>query len=1299
MIYFFIPKTNICRYAIQCLLRLKINYSSQITIISVKRLYILLTILLLPLLGFSQLTLTPGLSAYQLASLLAGPGVQIINPVITSPANYYSSFSAVGTNLGLSDGILLTTGNYSIAAGTNNQNGAATVDNNPGDATLQAIAGLNTYDAAVLEFDFVPQNDTIAFRYIFASEEYPEFVCSTYNDLFGFFISGPGITGAQNIAIIPGTNTPVAINSVNSGASGANANPNTPCNLSYSNYYVDNTNGTTIQYDGFTTVLTATAIVVPCQTYHLKIVIADAGDADYDSGVFLEAGSLSSTPTAYAGPDGLFCSGQVHQLGILPTTGWNYSWTPTAGISNPLISNPTVTLTNTSGVPDTLYYILTASNGTCVLTDSVKLTTYPTPIADITPSTTICTGDTITLQYTGNANTAATYNWNFGGGSVFSGGGRGPYKITYTTPGSYINSLTVKYLACPADTTRDTITVLSRPIATITVPDTICPGEIATIVNTGSANNSFTYTWNWNTGNILSGTNYGPYDVTWSTPGQHYITLNISNQVCSSNTQDSIHIRQNPTASFTLPSSICSQDTAQIQFNGNASLAALYSWDWGGANLIAGTGQGPLFISPTVGGKDTIRLIVNDKGCRDTIENILNVTQQPIANFNAIAPVCAGDSVTLVFTGNTGGAITTNWSLSGGSPSSIQGTGPITSVFNTVGYHPITLEINNAGCIDKKTDSVLVKHTPVADFSIPPSICSIDTAQITFTGNAGTASIFSWQSLNSNSISGSGIGPISVVPNNIGIDTIALYINELGCYDTIYKTLEIIEQPIALFTMPSQVCDKDSVFLQFTGNSAGVSSVNWNITGGSPSSGNSLPIQKTLFNAPGNYPVSLFLNNLGCRDSLSDTILVNPLPLADFIASDVCDGTPISIQNNSSISSGIINTYAWDFGDSQTSIAPQPLSHTYSTRGNYTITLTTISDQLCKDTFALNLTIHDNPVSHYSIDSICSGTASTFIDSSTIASGSIDHRYFIYNTSIIGIDSIIDYTFNGYGSYPTMLVAESDFGCRDTSYQTAIVHSLPVIDITGLPRSGCQPLDVQFENHSTNIDGAINSITWLFGDGDSSDIDQPLHTYLNSGLYDVTLTATSSYGCINDSTYSNYIEVYPKPIADFIHDPNPADMLSPFVYFTNQSALANNYLWDFGDSSFSNESDPVHQYVASGTYSIELIATNNDGCKDTVVGEVIINPSFTLYVPNAFSPNNDGKNDLFLCKGTGIEQFKMQIYSRWGNHVCTLYDIDEPWNGTDDGKVAQEDTYVYLIEVTDVLKQLHTVSGRVSIIK
>jgi|GEM_PF-1625954 gliding motility-associated-like protein len=1259
----------------------------------------LIFLIVFPFAVNAQLTLTSGLSATQMATILAGPGVQISNAVITSPTNYYSSFNASGTNLGLTNGLLLTTGDYSVAVGPNNQQGAATVDNNPGDATLQAIAGVNTYDAAVLEFDFIPQNDTIEFKYIFASEEYPEYVCSTYNDLFGFFISGPGIAGTQNLAIIPGTSTPVAINAVNSGTSGANSNPGTPCNLSYSNFYVDNSNGTTIQYDGFTTVLTALAIVVPCQTYHLKIVVTDAGDADYDSGVFLQAGSLSSTPKVNAGIDASYCTGATHHLGIPPAQGWTYSWSPTTNISNPNISNPTVSLTNTGTTISTITYVLTGTNGTCVLKDTVVLTTVPIAPSTFTPPPNICAGDTVVVSYTGGALATASYIWSFPGGSVLQGVGQGPVSVIYSNNGSYAITLDVHYNGCPSSQTTDSLQVFLNPLAQFNAPDSVCVGELVTFQNSGSVSSQFNYSWSFGSGStIISGNGGNPYTVKWQTPGMKYVTFSITNQICVDTYTDSIFVKANPVANITGPNSICETDTVQINFSGSTAIGNVYTWDFNSAQLISGSGQGPYQLVPILVGNNIFQVVVDQNGCKDTAQKSLNVIEQPIADFTNPTSICAEDSVHLNFTGNSaGGAI--RWFISGGTPGLVNGTTTATSQINSPGTHLISLDVNHFGCISTKSYPLLVKPNPIASISSVAILCSIDTMHILFDGTADISTTYYWNFGGMTLISGSGAGPLLLKPSKSGSDSVAVLVNQNGCLDSTIHFVNIIEQPKALFTTPNSICNNDTAIISYNGINPPGASILWNLIGGNPALSNSDSTLAIHYSVAGSFPVSLTITNGLCRDSVSDTIIVNPLPLVDFTASDVCDGVPVTIQNNSSISSGNINSYSWSYGDSQSSSLPQPGSHTYSSSGDYTIVLAASSDKLCRDTLALNLTIHDNPNSNYNIDSICAGNATTFIDSSYIATGTIDHRYFYYNNSIIGIDSIFNYTFNGYGSYPTMLVTESDFGCRDTSYQTAIVHSLPTIDLTGLPRSGCQPLDVQFENHATNIDGTINNIIWNFGDGDTSDFYDPLHTYLTSGLFDVSLTAISEYGCSSDSIFANYIEVYPKPIADFIHDPAPADMLSPVVYFTNQTTLADQYLWNLGDSTVTTESDPVHQYNAPGTYLVELITTNDDGCKDTVTGEVIINPSFTLYVPNAFSPNNDGKNDVFLCQGTGIDKFKMKIFSRWGNHVCTLYNIDEPWDGTDDGKVAQEETYVYLIEVTDVLKQIHTVTGRVSIIK
>ena len=194
---------------------------------------------------------------------------------------------------GIPDGIILSSGQAGYAVGPDDSNSRGYNHTLAGDPDLTSLANnFTTYDAAILEFDFVPQSDTLRFNYVFGSEEYPEYVGSPYNDVFGFFLSGPGIAGpysggAENIALIPGTSNAVSINNVNNGYSFTEP-ASGPCNNCA--YYVDNSSGAEVQYDAFTTVLTAQAVVVPCQTYHIKIAISDAGDGALDSGVFLEEG-------------------------------------------------------------------------------------------------------------------------------------------------------------------------------------------------------------------------------------------------------------------------------------------------------------------------------------------------------------------------------------------------------------------------------------------------------------------------------------------------------------------------------------------------------------------------------------------------------------------------------------------------------------------------------------------------------------------------------------------------------------------------------------------------------------------------------------------------------------------------------------------------------------------------------------------------------------------------------------------------------------------------------------------------
>lgn len=227
----------------------------------------------------------------ELAALLVGAGVTISGVEFTCVDGGAGSFECVDCSLGMDAGIVLTSGGAIEVEGPNNSGSTTGMGTGPGDSDLEdLLPGYTSNDACVLEFDVTVTSDSVKFEYVFGSEEYLEYVGSSFNDVFGFFISGPGIVGTENIALIPGTTIPVSINNVNTG--------------SYEEFYVENGTGFTspystddyyIQYDGYTTVLTAAAHVTPCETYHLKLAISDMGDGALDSGVFIRAGSLTST--------------------------------------------------------------------------------------------------------------------------------------------------------------------------------------------------------------------------------------------------------------------------------------------------------------------------------------------------------------------------------------------------------------------------------------------------------------------------------------------------------------------------------------------------------------------------------------------------------------------------------------------------------------------------------------------------------------------------------------------------------------------------------------------------------------------------------------------------------------------------------------------------------------------------------------------------------------------------------------------------------------------------------------------
>jgi gliding motility-associated-like protein len=263
---------------------------------------LLLTLLFIN--GYSQLTVNTTLTPQQLVNnVLLGNGVTAFNITYNGTPLSIAKFTSNATNLGMNSGILLKTGDATGAIGPNDLPGEGSVGTGLGDNDLDLLTTEASSDVTILEFDFIPSSDSISFRYIFASEEYNEYVCSRFNDVFGFFLSGPGINGAFsnnsiNIATIPNSTLPVSIGTVNNGQVGSNGTSAecTAGGMVNSQYFVDNvaSGQNWIQFDGFTVPLTASANVICGDTFHIKIAVSDVFDTSFDSGVFLEAESFAS---------------------------------------------------------------------------------------------------------------------------------------------------------------------------------------------------------------------------------------------------------------------------------------------------------------------------------------------------------------------------------------------------------------------------------------------------------------------------------------------------------------------------------------------------------------------------------------------------------------------------------------------------------------------------------------------------------------------------------------------------------------------------------------------------------------------------------------------------------------------------------------------------------------------------------------------------------------------------------------------------------------------------------------------
>ena len=904
---------------------------------------------------FAQLTVTQGaalnMTPLQLIqSRLVGLGVTVSNVTFNGSSanitsNQIGSFDAINgafTQLMLSGGIIMSSGKVSDAVGPNTLPLASTSMGTPGDADLNALSGKTTHDAAVLEFDFIPIADTLKFQYVFGSEEFFQYCNSNYNDCFGFFLSGPGISGPYsnssiNVAKMPDGVTDVTINNLcsNSLYQWCNA-PTTgwpSCNFPRGD-------GAYFRYNGFSYVFTAWHVVQPCQVYHIKLAVSDAQDDVWDSGVFLQENSFSATGMsvsntfthpglANAAIEG--CSNATitfklqvptinndtinYTIGGTATNGVDYTTIPNfviipAGMDSinliiqPLMDNLT------EGTESVILNIpITNCSGTTNYHDTVYILDNFTLIANAGNDTSVCLGQSVTLhaQHTGGQ-PPYTYLWSNGS----------TVATTTVTPVAGSNIFYVDITDACSATTRDTVVVtgMSQPFVTNTnLIFQVCNGQTTNIVLQSSAPGS-TFTWTATCGNgNITGYSAGSgltINQTLFNAGTtidtviYHVTANHSG--CTSSQAKNFKVAVIPIADALFSpngQSICNGASTSISITSRLS-GTTFSWTYtlGSANLSgASNGAGPV-ISQTLFNSgftiDTVTYHITPtmSGCPGTNADA-KAAVKPVPDSwasPASQTICSGNPTSLNLLSHVAGA-SFSWTASCPSPD-ISGYGPgsglsITQTLLNSGLtspvvtYTVTPAANGCPGILSTTIPVTVKPSPVLTNALTYSVCSGGLTNIILQSNPSPAT-FTWIASGSSPnvtgfSSGSG-GTIAQNLSNSGFSnetvTYAVTPTALGCPGTPTNVVVTVFPTTNVhFTPISQtICSGTAPSIALTSDVSGTN-YSWNASG---SSGNI-----SGFGPGTGTPINQILNNSGLA---FETATYTVIPTANS-----CTGIPNNV--------------------------------------------------------------------------------------------------------------------------------------------------------------------------------------------------------------------------------------------------------------------------------------------------------------------------------------------------------------------------------------------------------------------
>ena len=857
-------------------------------------------------------------------------------------------------------------------------------------------------------------------------------------------------------------------------------------------------------------------------------------------------------------------------------------------------------------------------------------------------SPTACIGTSITLTGTNSGGTPGllppyTYTWV-----------SGPQSDTYTVSpllgGTYTYSLHSKDANNCLVSNTISVDFITNPILNLS-NTSICPLQTGTLTVSGAT----TYTWSNNTtGSSLSD---NPLITT------NYSVIG-SAQSCSSTASASIIIKPLPVPVLNSNSPICNGQNLNLYGQGGSS------YQWTGPLSYNNLTQNPQLNGANPNNSGVYHATVTAaNSC--TAASSITVTVNPTPTISAFgSTVCV--SQTLNLTSNSFAGSAYYWQGPNAFSSQNQNPSIVNPVVAASGNYTV-IATSPVNCTNSAVANVTVTAMPIPTFTSNSPQCV--GANLNFNSSNTTGAIaYSWA------------GPSGFTSNqtNPAINTVnlsaagayTLTVTTGPCVNTVSHNVIINALPTPTAQSNSPVCETKNINLSV--NTSGVTYI-W--TGPNAFTGNlqNIVMTNSSQNHTGVYTV-LVTDVNGCQASSSTSVTVMPNPVLTTQGSRVCYGEPASL-----LASGAAN-YQWfgPLGYSSASAVATITSAINTAVWTYYVVGTGLNTCTTIATATVATKVLPLPTAQLT-PRVCVGSAIFFQ-----AQGG--NSYF-WQGPLNFISSQQNYSLQASnvgmsGSYTLMVIDTA--GCKGYTKVSTIIDASPGGSIAGDNKQSCVPFCANYKLYASGSSSIVSS-SWSIGN-ESASTQSFNYCFSNAGNYTLRGSFIDEHGC--KGTVNHIVNAYPIPVADFNYYPeNPVENQDEVV-FTNMSQGPEQQSWNWqfiSNAGYKSQKENTsYTFKEAGTYPIALITKNTWGCADTVVKSIKIDEDFHVYVPNAFTPNGDGKNETFNAQGTGIKKYSLQVFNRWGQKVFETTDLNTGWNGTFRGEDSQTGTYAWKISATNI---------------